>query len=323
MNILNKELLQRLGVGTLEDRDLPTEYADSGSLALNHIISGDVNKGWAVGYIHEILGESSTGKTVFLTHAFAGAQKKNWYTVMLDAECTYNKEFAREMGVDPALLIYRDPPSILDCFKELESIVEKIREHDKDTPIVAGLDSMASQSFKEMEKSVSDFDNMDGSNRAKEIGQCLRHLNPTLRANKVCLILINQIRMKPGVVYGNPETRSGGGKSLEYYCGTSFRVVSNKTSDLIKDDKTKVIGINGTIRNTKNKISIPFQECGFRLIFDKGLDRIHGILPYLVTTGVLTKNGGWYQIKSTGEKFQESDFTDGKIKIPELAGITQ
>lgn len=316
--MINKELLKRLGVETLEDKFTPLDYIDTGSFAINHIVSGKINGGWPIGYIHEIIGESSTGKTVFLSHAFASAQKKGWYSVMLDAECTYDKIFAKSMGVDPELLIYRDPPSILDCFKELETITEKIRSQDKDTPILVGLDSMASQSSKELVKSVSEFDNMDGGNRAKEAGQCLRHLNPTLRHNKICLLLVNQIRMKTGIIYGNPETRSGGGKSLEYYCGSSFKIISNKTSDLVKDDKSKVIGISGVIRNSKNKIALPFQECGYKIDYTKGLDRMYGILPYLVIAGILEKNAAWYKIKSTGEKFQESQFYNGEVIIPEL-----
>lgn len=319
--MINDELIKRLtSARTLAEKDQVVEFVHTGSYALNRIVSGRLNGGWPIGYISEIMGDSSTGKTVFLTHAFAEAQKKGWYTVLLDNEFAYNAEFAKIFGVDSGKLIYDDPDTVPKCFAKMEEIILEIREKDKETPIFVGLDSMAGQSDKEASKDINEFDNMDGAVRAKEIGQCLRHINPILKKNRVGLVLINQVRLKPGVMYGNPETRSGGGKSLEYYCAGTYKVVSNKTSDLIKEGDDP-IGIKGTIRNTKNKLAIPFKECDFKLIYNTGLDPLYGILPALVAEGILTKSGAWYTHISSGKKFQEADFNEGNFIIPELSNL--
>lgn len=302
-----EDVLSKLkNANLLSKRDLGLQFVDSGSYALNRVISGKYSGGFPIGHITELMGDSSTGKTVFLTHAFAEAQKKGWFTIMLDNEFSYNPEFAKTMGVDPEKLIYDDPPSVPQCFDRLEEIVKEIREYDKDTPIVAGIDSMAGQSDKEEEKKIHEFDNMDGANRAKEIGQCLRHINPILRRDKVALIVINQIRAKPGVLYGDPNTRSGGGKSLEFYCGVCLRTTSNATSDIIEVDKEPV-GKKGKIRNTKNKIGLPFRDCEFELLFDKGLTRYYGLGKAVEESGLLTKGGAWYTDNKTGSKFQGED----------------
>ena len=299
------DILKKLNsAGLLSEREVNLGYIDSGSYALNKVISGKYNGGWPIGHISEIMGDSSTGKTLFLTHAFAAAQKNGWFTAMYDNEFSYNAPFAKSMGVDPAKLIYDDPETVPECFSRMEILIEEIRKHDKDTPIVIGLDSMAGQSDKESEKKISEFDNMDGAVRAKEIGQCLRHINPILRKNKVALLVINQIRAKPGVMYGDPTTRSGGGKSLEFYCGVCVRTQSNKTSDVLRDDKDNPLGIKGKIKNTKNKVTTPFQECDFELYFNKGLSRFYGLETVVLESGLIEKSGAWYTEKSTGNKFQ-------------------
>lgn len=302
------EVLKKLkSAGLLSERDSNIEFVHSGSYALNKVISGKYNGGYPIGYITEIMGESSTGKTIFLTHAFAEAQKKKFYTIMLDNEFAYNSEFAKVMGVDPSKLIYDDPDTVPACFDKLEALIEEIRANDTETPILAGIDSMAGQSSKESDKSISEFDNLDGAQRAKEIGQCLRHINPILKKNKAGLIVINQVRAKPGVMYGNPETRSGGGKSLEFYCGVCLHTRSNKTSDVIFNDNKEPIGVRGSIKNTKNKIGLPFRDCDFELLYDKGLTPYYGLENLPIELGLLEKNGAWFIETSTGKKFQGQD----------------
>lgn len=311
---MKQEILDRIkGLSFLSDQDIDLGFIDTGSYALNKVVSGKYSGGWPVGRIGEIMGNPSTGKTLFISHAFSEAQKLGYFTVMLDNEFAYDSLFARKLGVDPSKLIYEAPETVPGCFEKAEEIMAKIREHDKDTPIVLAIDSLAGQSNKEKEKKVEEFDNMDGSNRAKEIGQCLRHINPLLRENKALLLMINQIRSKP-VTYGSPDTRSGGGRAIEFYSGVCLTLTSNKTSDVLRDKNEQPIGIKGRIKNTKNKVTIPFQECDFELFYETGLNRYYGLEQVAIDAGLLEKNGGWYCPKDGSAKFQGEDKLQDYLK---------
>jgi len=323
---MNQDILDRLtSAGLLSDQIEDLGNVPTGSYALNRIISGKYTDGFSVGGIHEIFGESSTGKTVFITHCFAEAHKKGYKTVMIDNEFAYNASFAEKMGVIPEEVIYCSPDTLEECFKQMEEIVDAIRLSDPDTPIVIGFDSIGTATTqREMDEEYTDENNMGGAIRAKVAGKCLRKINKILRAKKVCLIIINQIRSKVGVMYGDPSTRAGGGRAIAYYCTTSFKVNSNNTSDILRNETKAPIGIKGHIRNTKNKMSTPFLECDFELLWDKGLDPYHGLTDCLLHDGVVERNGAWYTHVESGEKFQSKGvekFVNNNEDIQKLLGI--
>jgi len=306
---MNTDVLARLKNAGLLSEQLPDlGFVSTGNYALNKIISGDYRKGVPIGMITQFHGEASTAKTVFATHILREAQAKGYYAMLVDSENAYNAEFAKHLGIDPKKLIYAAPETLEECFQVITETIVAIRMTDKETPIIVAYDSIAvSPSKAEYEAEGYEGNNMVGAIRAKSTGACLRKINPLLRKQKVALIIINQIRNKVGVMYGNPETMAAGGKSLEYYLGVNLKCISNKTSDLIRDDNKQVIGIKGKIRNTKNKVSIPFRECEFELMYNKGLSSIYGLPKLLAQDGLLTKNGGWYSYEDT--KFQEKEFS--------------
>lgn len=309
---MNKDVLKELkSAGLLSEEPETPAYISTGSYALNHIITRDFNKGIPVGKITQFIGEASTAKTVFVTHILKDAQRKGYYAVLIDSENAYNADFASTLGINPKDLIYGSPETIEDCFNTIEEVIDSIRAVDKDTPIVIGYDSLAvSPSKAEYESETYEGSNMDGAIRAKVTGQCLRKINPKLAKTKTALVIINQIRSKVGVLYGSPETAASGGKSLEYYLSVNMKTVSNKTSDLIRNEAKDVIGIQGKLKNLKNKESIPFRETEFELIFDKGLNPWSGVLGILESMELITRNGGWYTITGTDHKFQKKNFTD-------------
>ena len=257
------------------------------------------------------------------------SQAAGYYSMLVDSENAYNPEFALHLGIDPKKLIYSAPETLEQSFDVINNTVREIRETDKDTPIVIAYDSIAvSPSKAEFEADNFDGNNMVGAVRAKATGACLRRINPILRMKKVSLVIINQIRNKVGVMYGNPETMAAGGKSLEYYLGVNLKCISNKTSDLIKDDRKNVIGIQGKVRNTKNKVSLPHRECEFELHYNEGLDPYAGLLKLLEMDGLVTRSGSWYSVEETGKKFQSKEFKnlliskeDGFESIYKLLGI--
>jgi len=293
---MNIEVLKRLkNAGLLSEQAPNMGFVPTGSYALNKIISGEYTKGIPIGMITQFHGEASTAKTVFATHILKEAQEKGYYTMLVDSENAYNPEFAKHLGIDPKKLIYAAPETLEDCFQVIE---------DADSIAV-------SPSKVEYEAENYEGNNMQGAIRAKSTGACLRKINPLMRKHKVALIIINQIRNKVGVMYGSPDTMAAGGKSLEYYLGVNLKCISNKTSDLIKDDNKKVVGIQGKVRNTKNKCSVPFRECEFELMWDEGLNAFAGILSQLLTDGVINQTGSWYSFGDI--KFQKKQFNEGFI----------
>lgn len=309
---MDNAVLKRLkNAGLLSEQVPDLGFVGTGSFALNKIISGHYDKGIPIGMITQFHGEASTAKTVFGTHILKEAQEKGFYSMMVDSENAYNPKFASHLGIDPKKLIYAAPETLEDCFQVIEDTIVAIRETDKDTPIVVVYDSIAvSPSKAEYEAENYEGNNMQGAVRAKSTGACLRKINPLMRKHKVALVIINQIRNKVGVMYGSPDTMAAGGKSLEYYLGVNLKCISNKTSDLLKDDNKNVIGIQGKVRNTKNKVSIPFRECEFELKYNEGLNPYVGVLKQVEDEGLVERNGAWYTVTETGKKFQSKEFVE-------------
>jgi len=320
---MDKAVLTRLkNAGLLSEQVSDLGFVSTGSYALNKIISGDYTKGIPVGMITQFHGESSTAKTVFATHVLKEAQEKGYWSVLVDSENAYNPEFAKHLGINPSMLIYSTPETLEDCFQAIEDTILAIRESDTETPIVVAYDSIAvSPSKAEYEADNYEGNNMVGAIRAKSTGACLRKINPLMRKHKVALVIINQIRNKVGIMYGSPDTMAAGGKSLEYYLGVNLKCISNKTSDLIRNEHKNVTGIKGTVRNTKNKVSIPFRECEFELMYNEGLNPFSGVLKQLEAEGHITRSGAWYSVSGTEKKFQSKDF-EGLLQDATDEGFT-
>jgi recombination protein RecA len=316
---MNVDVISRLkNAGLLSEQVQSYGFVSTGSYALNKVISGDYFGGIPIGYITQFFGEASTAKTVFATHILKDAQSKGYYSMLIDSENAYNSDFARKLGLDPEKLIYAAPDTLEECFQVIEDTIKTIRETDPDTPIVVAYDSIAVSPAKaEFEDSSYEGNNMEGAIRAKTAGKCLRKINPLIRKYKVGLVVINQTRSKVGVMYGDPTTTAGGGKALEFYLGVNLKTVSNKTSDLIKDSNKNVVGIQGKVRNTKNKVALPFRECEFELRYDTGLNPYYGIIPALKEDGVITQGGAWYTVVENEFKFQSKDF-EMLLQDPEI-----
>tara|TARA_R100000234_G_C4969155_1_gene165349 strand:- start:64 stop:1035 length:972 start_codon:yes stop_codon:yes gene_type:complete len=299
---MNKDVLAKLkNASMLSEQELTPDLISTGSYALNKIISGKYNGGVPIGMITQFIGQASTAKTVFGTHILREAQRKGYYSIIIDSENAYSPKFAVTLGIDPEKLIYSAPPTVEDCFDTIQKTIEAIREEDADTPIVVFYDSLAvSPSKAEMDSEGYEGNNMQGAVRAKTIGAALRKINPILRPKNVALILVNQIRTKVGVMYGDPRTSAAGGNALDYYLGVNLETAKTDTIG----EKDSPTGIRGKVRNKKNKIIEPFKSCEFELVFNEGLNPYYGLLPLLERDGIVERGGAWYTVKSTGKKFQ-------------------
>lgn len=307
---MNQDILAKLkGKNTLKDQE-DCKFISTGCYALNRIISGKYNVGLPIGRIVQLQGNSSTGKTLFATTFLAAAQKEGCFTKLIDTENTFSKKFGEKLGLDADSLLYSNPESLEDVFDDVQTTVTEIRELDKKTPIVIVIDSIAvlpTREEKERE-SFGEISPADGARRALVFGSLLRKSASFLEKNDTCLVVINQIRSKINVMYGNPDTTAAGGRSLEFYLSVDLKTTSNKTSDVLRDDNKLPIGIEGEIECKKNKVGIPFQKCEFRVLFDKGLDPYHGLAPLLAADGFITKSeSGRLSIGAT--KFAKDDFT--------------
>ena len=287
------------------------KFISTGCHALNRIISGDYAAGLPIGGIVQLQGDSSTGKTLFPTTILQAAQRAGCYAKLDDTENTYSREFGRKLGINPDTLLYTNSRCLEDAFESIKKTIEDIRELDKETPIIQVIDSVSVlPTREEMNRdNIGDISPTDGARRAIVFGSLLRKINHDLKKNKATIVVINQIRTKIGVMYGDPNTTASGGRALEFYLAVDLKTVSNKTSDVIKDANKKPIGIVGKIRAKKNKVGLPFQECEFRVLFDKGLDPYFGLAPMLVEDGYINKSdAGRLSIGDT--KFKKDDFTE-------------
>jgi len=305
---MNKDVLAKLkNASMLSEQELTPELISTGSYALNKVISGRYNGGIPIGMITQFIGQASTAKTVFGTHILREAQKRDYYSIIIDSENAYSPKFAVTLGIDPSKLIYAAPTTVEDCFDTIEKLIKDIRVSDPDTPIVVFYDSLAvSPSKAEMNAEGYEGNNMQGATRAKTIGAALRKINPILRPLKVALILVNQIRTKVGVMFGDPRTSAAGGNALDYYLGVNLEC--SKSENI--GDKESPHGIRGKVKNKKNKIIEPFKTCEFELIFNQGLNPYYGIIAPLEREGIVERNGAWYTVKETGKKFQSPSLKD-------------
>jgi len=306
----------------------PTVWVDTGSYALNWVISGKYNRGLPIGCMIQVKGDASTAKSVFVASILGSAQKKGYHVALADAENTLSPDFASHFGLDTENLIYCDPtsvpPSIEGTFEWLAKVISTIREADPEdtTPIILALDSLPvlspekefeeEKDKKKVKKHVVNHvqQNTDGMIRAKLIGGGLRKINGLLGDFNATLLIVNQIRTKINVWGPASTTDAAGGKGLGFYLSVDLETVSTKTvgGPIYKDNKKtgEVIGQRGEIRCKKNKVALPSRKCGWELHFNKGLNSFYGLLECLVHDGIATQSGSWYTIN--GKKFQEEKF---------------
>lgn len=317
---MDNHLISKLTkVGTLNSHDRDFQYVSTGSFMLDWVISGKYSGGGIpVPGITQFIGDASTAKSAFATAILADAQKKGYYALFEDAENALTVEFSKALGLDPSLLAYNNPETIESAFLHMEQVIKEIRAQDTETPIIIVLDSLPVLCAEAELADDAEYqnNNMIGAIRAKLTGAALRKFDKIVKTQKVGLVIINQHRSKVGVMFGNPETAAAGGRSLDYYLTVNLR--TKKSSSHLTDDKGSVIGIQGSIENKKNKCSIPYRECDYKLLFDKGFDYYYGILPLLEKSGLVTKNRAWYSL-ADGTKFQQGDFEEGFLTDPKFS----
>ncbi|MBQ2365320.1 MAG: recombinase RecA, partial [Alistipes sp.] len=269
-----KGAIMKLGDDKIED----VPVIPSGSVGLNIALGVG---GYPRGRVVEIYGPESSGKTTLAIHAMAEVQKQGGIAAIIDAEHAFDRFYAEKLGVDTDNLLIAQP----DCGEQALDIADElIRSAAVDLVVI---DSVAALTPKaEIEGDMGD--NRVGL-QARLMSQALRKLTATINKTNTTCIFINQLREKIGVMFGNPETTTGG-NALKFYA--SVRLDIRKASAI--KDGDEIIGNQVRVKVIKNKVAPPFKKAEFDLMFNEGISRVGEIVDMGVEKGILTKSGSWY-----------------------------
>lgn len=254
------------------------ETISSGSLILDKAIGID---GYPKGRIIEIYGPESSGKTSLALHAIAEVQKQGGQAAFVDAENALDIQYAKNIGIDTEKLLLSQP----DSGEQALGIVEKLVGSGLVDIVV--VDSVAAL-VPEVELLGEMNDQTIGA-QARLMSKGLRKMVKAINQNNVIVIFINQLREKVGVIYGNPETTSGG-RALKFY--SSVRIDIRRSEYIKKDGDT--IGIKSKVKIVKNKVAPPFKTVVLDIIYGKGISKTAELIDLATESGIIDKAGSWY-----------------------------
>ncbi|MEZ6139484.1 MAG: recombinase RecA [Zavarzinella sp.] len=283
LNAIEKEFgrgsIMQLGNVAIAD----VEGISTGSLSLDVALGG---RGLPKGRIVEVYGAESSGKTTIALHAAANAQKAGGIVAYIDAEHALDPGWAKRIGVDLESLLVSQPTFGEEALRIAEMLV---KSNAVDLIVVDSVAALVPKNEAE-----NDIGEPSVGQQARLMSQALRVLNPLISKTNTCVIFINQIRQKIGVMYGNPETTSGG-IALKFYASCRLEV---RRGPAVKDGDV-VIGTEVKVKVVKNKIAPPFRTAEFEVLHDRGINVYSDLVNIAAECGALDKAGSFFSFEGT------------------------
>ena len=282
LNLAMEQITKQFGDGSImklgDAKKVDVELLPSGSLSLDLALGG----GYPKGRIIEIYGPESSGKTTLTLHAIAEIQKQGGTAAFIDAEHALDPSYARKLGVDTENLLIAQPDNGEQALEIAEALV---RSNAVDLIVVDSVAALTPQA-----EIDGDMGDSHMGLQARLMSQALRKLTGIINKSKATVIFINQIRMKIGVMFGNPETTTGG-NALKFYA--SVRMDIRRTGQIkVGDD---IIGNRTKVKIVKNKIAPPFRLAEFDIMYNEGISKTGDILDLAAQYGVVEKSGAFYK----------------------------
>ncbi len=284
------QIEKQFGKGSImllgESHSANVETIPSGSISLDLALGGGIPKGRVL----EIYGPESSGKTTVCLHVVAEVQKAGGTAAFIDAEHALDPAYAKRLGVNTDKLLISQPDSGEQALEVVETLV---RSNAVDIIVVDSVAALTPQA--EIEGDMGDA--VMGM-QARLMSQALRKLTAVISRTKCTVIFVNQLRMKIGVMFGNPETTTGG-QALKFY--SSVRMDIRRLSQIKQGER--VIGNHVRVKVVKNKVAPPFREAEFDIMYNQGISREGDLIDLATAYDIVQKSGAWYEYK--GEKIAQ------------------